>query len=234
MVDGVTTNVTSAITGNGSTVISPTVADNFQTFLQLLTTQLQNQNPLDPLDTNQFTQQLVQFAQVEQQLKSNDQLATLISVQQAMQTTQALGYVGHIVALEGKTTTLVNGMAGWSFNATKPATATINIQNAAGSTVYSGTFSLQAGTQNFVWDGRDNNGNKMPDGEYTLTITATDANGQTTAVSTEIQGVVDSVDVSKSPPVLNVGGKDFTLDKVKRVVRYQPPPSEDSTSDSST
>jgi len=221
-VNGVTTNVTSAITGNGtSTSNSPTLADNFQSFLQLLTTQLQNQNPLDPLDTNQFTQQLVQFAQVEQQLKSNDQLAALLSVQQAMQTTQALGYVGHIVAIEGKTTTLANGSAGWSFNSTKPATATINIQNAAGSTVYSGTFSLQAGTQNFVWDGKDTNGNTMPDGEYTMSITATDASGQTVAVSTEIQGVVDSVDVSKSPPVLNVGGKDYTIDKIKRVVRYQ-------------
>lgn len=232
-VNGVTTNVTSAITGNGTTTNSPTLADNFQTFLQLLTTQLQNQNPLDPLDTNQFTQQLVQFAQVEQQLKSNDQLATLISVQQSMQTTQALGYVGHIVAIEGKTTTLANGVAGWSFNATKPSTATINIQNAAGSTVYTGTFSLQAGTQNFVWDGKDNNGNTMPDGEYTLSITATDANGQTTAVSTEIQGVVDSVDVSKTPPVLNVGGKDYTIDKIKRVVRYQAPSESDNSGSSS-
>lgn len=223
--DGVTTNVTSAITGNGtsSSATSTTLADNFQTFLTLLTTQLQNQNPLDPLDTNQFTQQLVQFAQVEQQLKSNDQLATLISVQQSMQTTQALGYVGHIVAIEGKTTTLTNGSAGWSFNSTKPATATINIQNAAGSTVYTGAFSLQAGTQNFVWDGKDNNGNTMPDGEYTISITAQDASGQTVAVSTEIQGVVDSVDVSKTPPVLNVGGKDYTIDKIKRVVRYQAP-----------
>lgn len=228
-VNGVITNVTSAITGNGTnTTNSPTLADNFQSFLQLLTTQLQNQNPLDPLDTNQFTQQLVQFAQVEQQLKSNDQLAALLSVQQSMQTTQALGYVGHIVAIEGRTTTLTNGSAGWSFNASKPSTATINIQNAAGSTVYSGNFSLQAGTQNFVWDGKDASGNTMPDGEYTMSITATDASGQTVAVSTEIQGVVDSVDVSKTPPVLNVGGKDYTIDKIKRVVRYQPPAEESS------
>lgn len=223
-VNGVTSNVTSAITGNGANTSSTvTLADNFETFLTLLTTQLKNQNPLDPLDTNQFTQQLVQFAQVEQQLKSNDQLATLISVQQSMQTTQALGYVGHIVAIEGKTTTLVNGSAGWSFNATKPATATINIANAAGATVYSGSFSLQAGTQNFIWDGRDASGNTMPDGEYTLSITATDAAGSTVAVSTEIQGVVDSVDVSQIPPMLNVNGKDYTLDKIKRVVRYVAP-----------
>src|SRR5438876_9532024 len=71
-----------------------TLAGNFQTFLQLLTTQLQNQNPLDPLDTNQFTQQLVQFAGVEQQLKTNDQLTQLVSLQQTTQATQALGFVG--------------------------------------------------------------------------------------------------------------------------------------------
>jgi flagellar basal-body rod modification protein FlgD len=140
-----------------------------------------------------------------------------------MQTTQALGYVGHIVAIDGKTTTLANGSAGWSFNATKPASATINIANAAGATVYSGTFSLQAGTQNFIWDGKDTSGNTMPDGEYTLSITATDASGSNVAVSTEIQGVVDSVDVSKTPPMLNVSGKDYTLDKIKRVVRYVAP-----------
>ena len=59
------------------------IASNFTTFLQLLTTQLKNQNPLDPLDTNQFTQQLVQFAQVEQQMKSNDQLSSLVSWKRA-------------------------------------------------------------------------------------------------------------------------------------------------------
>jgi flagellar basal-body rod modification protein FlgD len=219
-VNGVTSNVTSAITGNGSsTTTTDTLASNFTTFLSLLTTQLKNQNPLDPLDTNQFTQQLVQFAQVEQQLKSNDQLAALVSLQQTAQTTQALGFVGHIVAIDGKTTKLENGSAGWSFNATKPSSATINITNSAGATVYTGTFSLQAGTQNFIWDGRNNNGAQLPDGEYTMNITAKDANGQTTAVSTEIQGIVDSVDVSQSPPVLSVGGKDYTVDKIKRVVR---------------
>ena len=74
-----------------------TIAGNFNTFLQLLTTQLQNQNPLDPLDTNQFTQQLVSFAQVEQQLRSNDQLSTLVSLQQTAQSTAALNFVGQTV-----------------------------------------------------------------------------------------------------------------------------------------
>ena len=70
------------------------IAGNFQSFLQLLTTQLQNQNPLDPLDTNQFTQQLVEFAGVQQQLNTNSSLSTLVSLQQTAQSTQALSFVG--------------------------------------------------------------------------------------------------------------------------------------------
>src|SRR5215831_15437142 len=84
------------------------IASNFTTFLQLLTTQLKNQNPLDPLDTNQFTAQLVQFAQVEQQLKSNDQLSTLVALQQTAQNTQALAFVGEKVGVKGATAALAN------------------------------------------------------------------------------------------------------------------------------
>src|ERR1044071_2717331 len=83
-----------------------TIAGNFQTFLTLLTTQLKNQNPLDPLDTNQFTQQLVQFAQVEQQLKQNDQLGPLIAIEKTAQSTTALAFVGQTVAVDGQTAAL--------------------------------------------------------------------------------------------------------------------------------
>jgi len=212
--------VTSAVTGNVSAAKSSgaTLADNFQTFLTLLTAQLQNQNPLDPLDTNQFTQQLVQFAQVEQQLKSNDQLATLVALQQTVQTTQVLGFVGQSVAIDGATARLANGNAVWSLTTQKPATATVNIQNAAGANVYSGSFAMQAGTQNFVWDGRGTNGTMQPDGAYTISVTAADAGGQNIAVATEVQGIVDSVDVSKTPPMLSIGGRDYAVDKIRRVI----------------
>src|SRR5215204_473535 len=82
---------------------NPGIANNFTAFLRLLTTQLQNQNPLDPLDTNQFTQQLVQFAQVEQQMKQNDQLTTLIAIEKSAQSTTALAFVGSTVAVDGQT-----------------------------------------------------------------------------------------------------------------------------------
>jgi flagellar basal-body rod modification protein FlgD len=219
-VTSTTNTVTAAVNTNAvKEVANDTLASNFTSFLQLLTTQLKNQNPLDPLDTNQFTQQLVQFAQVEQQLKSNTQLETLVSLQKATQATQALGYVGQTVALDGQTSKLANGTAGWSFNSPKPATATVNIINSAGATVFTGTYSLNSGVQNFVWDGRNNSGVKQADGDYKLSITAKDASGQSVAVSTEIQGVVDSVDLTKTPPTLLVGSTEYALDKIKRVVR---------------
>src|SRR5262245_27936883 len=89
------TNTATSSSSSSSTSSNTTIANNFQTFLTLLTTQLQNQNPLDPLDTNQFTQQLVQFASVEQQLRQNDQLATLVNLERTAQSTAALAYVGY-------------------------------------------------------------------------------------------------------------------------------------------
>ena len=59
----------------------------------------------------------------------------------------------------------------------------------------------------------------MPPGLYTISITAKDANGQTTAISTQVQGVVDSVDVSQNPPILSIGGQNIPLDKIKQVFR---------------
>ena len=216
-----TTAGTSGTSSTGSTtgVDQTTIADNFNTFLTLLTTQLKNQNPLDPLDTNQFTQQLVQFAQVEQQMKQNDQLTTLISIEKSAQSTTALAFVGQTVAVDGQTAALTNGQASWSLTVPKPVTAGVTIQSATGQTVYSSTFTMNPGNQQFTWDGRDNNGVQWPDGNYKITVTAKDASGQITSVPSEIDGVVDSVDLTQTPPVLSIGGQNFTMDKIKRVVR---------------
>src|SRR5579864_8816966 len=132
-----TTNATpSTTTSNTSTaqaagvVGSQQLAGNFNTFLQLLTTQLQHQDPLDPLDTNQFTQQLVEFASVEQQVNMNTNLQTLISLQQTTEATSALQFLGSTVTASGNTATLSNATgspATWSLNAAAPATANITI-----------------------------------------------------------------------------------------------------------
>jgi flagellar basal-body rod modification protein FlgD len=195
------------------------IASNFTTFLQLLTTQLKNQDPLIPLDNNQFTQQLVEFAQVEQQMKSNDQLSSLVSLEKSAQQTTALAYVGATVVVDGATAQLANGQANWSFNVTKPSTATITIKDSTGQTAYTGNFAVNPGTQNFTWDGRGNDGRVWPAGNYTLTATAVDTNQQSVAISTEVQAVVDSVDLTQDPPQLSINGQNYTLDKIKRIVR---------------
>jgi flagellar basal-body rod modification protein FlgD len=212
------TSTTSSSSSSTSSTATTGIADNFQTFLTLLTTQLQNQNPLDPLDTNQFTQQLVQFAGVEQQLKSNDQLKSLVDMQKTAQATQALVYVGNTVAVDGSTATF-NGSATWNLIADKDAATTISIKNSAGNVVYSGNYTLGSGNASFVWDGKGNDGTSYPPGDYTLTATGKDANGRDVAISTEVQGVVDSVDLSASPALLSIGGSNYTVDKIKRVVR---------------
>jgi flagellar basal-body rod modification protein FlgD len=213
------TSSSSSSSSTGTATDAQSLASNFTQFLTLLTTQLQNQDPLDPLDTNQFTQQLVEFAQVEQQLKSNDQLSTLVSLQKTTQQTQALGFVGSTVVVDGTTAQLTNQLAQWSFSVTKPSTAAVTITNSTGQTVYSTNATVQAGTTNFTWDGKGNDGTQWPDGAYKMTVTAKDANGQAVAVSTEVSGVVDSVDMTQDPPLLSVGGQQFTLDKIKRVSR---------------
>ncbi|QOZ31811.1 flagellar hook capping FlgD N-terminal domain-containing protein [Bradyrhizobium sp. CCBAU 53421] len=204
--------------GSGLTTSSQGIADNFQTFLTLLTTQLQNQNPLDPLDTNQFTQQLVQFAGVEQQLKSNDQLKQLIAIEKSAQSTQALVYVGNTVAVDGSKTQF-DKSATWNLVSPQATSATITITSATGQTAYSGNFNLKQGNASFVWDGKGNDGTQWPAGTYTLTATGKDSKGNPLAISTEVQGVVDSVDLTASPPLLSIGGQTYTTDKIKRVVR---------------
>jgi flagellar basal-body rod modification protein FlgD len=215
---GTAPSTTSGVTMSSATD-KTTLAGNFNTFLTLLTTQLKNQNPLDPLDTNQFTSQLVQFASVEQQINMNQQLTTLVAMQKATQTTSAMSFLGSTATVDGSSTALASGRASWSFSADKPSTGTVSIKDSTGQTAYSGTFALNAGSQNFTWDGRGNNGTQWPDGTYTLSITAKDASGQAVAVSTTVNGTVDAVDLTQNPPTLKIGGQSFGLDKIKQVVR---------------
>jgi len=194
------------------------IAGNFNAFLTLLTTQLQHQDPLSPLDTNQFTSQLVQFASVEQQINMNTSLSTLISLQQTAQATAALGFIGATVVVGGNTAQLANGQASWNFAVATPATATINVLNASGQVVFSTTQAVQPGTQNFVWNGRNSVGNIMPPGSYTLSVSATGANGQPVAVATQVVGVVSGVNVNANPITLTVNGQSYPLNQITQVI----------------
>ncbi|MGC2778933.1 MAG: flagellar hook capping FlgD N-terminal domain-containing protein [Bradyrhizobium sp.] len=218
-VSGTTPSNSSSGNNKGSNTGS-TIAGNFQTFLTLLTTQLQNQNPLDPLDTNQFTQQLVQFAGVEQQLKTNDQLASLLTMQQSVQATQALAFVGKTAVVAGDTTSLTSGKASWGLSIPKNCNLTVNIINKAGQTVFTGKYTAIAGdNQTYGWNGQGNDGTQWPDGQYKITTVATDAtNGNPVAISTQVQGAVSSVDLTQQPPLLTIGGQTYTVNQIQRIV----------------
>src|SRR5215203_2915287 len=175
------------------------IADNFQPFLTLLTTQLQHQNPMAPLDTNKFTQQHVQFAGIEQKPRSNDQLKALVQIEKSAQATQALVYVGNTVAVDGSKAQF-DKSATWNFQSEKDTSATITITNSAGQTAYTGSYNLKQGSSSFVWDGKGNNAFPSPTGVSTSSSTGKDSSVNNVAASTELQGIVDSVDLSASPP----------------------------------
>jgi len=201
-----------------SSTSGATLAGNFQTFLTLLTTQLQNQNPLDPLDTNQFTQQLVEFASVEQQLKTNDSLSTLVSLEQTAQSTQALTFVGKTAVVNGNTAALTNSQATWELNIPSNSNVNVSIANSSGQTVFSGTYAVNAGNnQPFTWNGQGNDGTQWPDGQYTLTATATDSSGNSVGVTTQVQGVVSAVDLTQSPPLLTINGQSYTVNQIQSI-----------------
>ena len=223
VVSGTTPQTSSSSSSNtassANALANQQIAGNFQSFLQLLTTQLQNQNPLSPLDTNQFTQQLVEFAGVQQQINTNDSLSTLVSLQQTAQSSQALEFVGKTAVVKGSTTSLTSSKAAWGLNIAAASTVTINIANSTGATVYTSSIAANAGdNQTFTWNGLGTDGTQQPDGTYTLTATAKDSTGSSVGVSTEIQGVVSSVDLTQSPPLLSIGGQTFTVNQVRSIV----------------
>jgi len=210
---------------SGSTNSSPslssadgqTIAGNFDSFLSLLTTQLQNQNPLDPLDTNQFTAQLVQFSGVEQQLKTNDYLSSLVANNANTVNTNAVSYIGKTVTASGTRSELVNGKAVWSFSLPSDASVNVNIKDANGNVVYTETGDLKQGAGTFTWDGMDSQGSAQPNGTYSISMQATDNQNKSVNVSTLATGVVTGVDFTGSEPVLLVGSTRLNLSGVTAV-----------------
>ncbi|MEQ8445142.1 MAG: flagellar hook assembly protein FlgD [Pelagibacterium sp.] len=216
MVDSV--SGTSTASGSDLGNSRKTIADNFDTFLQLLITQLKNQNPLEPLDTNQFTQQLVQFTSVEQQLKTNEFLEAMMQSSQNSTNAQAVSYVGKTVTASGATTDLLDGAANWIYRVDAAAENTnITIKDASGNVVYTENLSLAAGTDQIVWDGTTSSGTQLTSGRFTITIDARDGNGKYVPVTTEMQGVVDGVDVSGSEPFILIGDLRIPLSSISAV-----------------
>ncbi|GEP08682.1 flagellar hook assembly protein FlgD [Methylobacterium gnaphalii] len=218
MASGISNIASTASSSAAAGASTQAIAGNFQQFLTLLTTQLQNQNPLDPMDTNQFTQQLVQFAGVEQQLKTNDRLDSILTNAKASASATASSFIGKTITADGTKSTLSDGDATWTLTPARAATkATITISDANGNVVATQSTTLAAGPQSYSWDGRGSSGFTQADGTYSIKVDASDATGATVAVSTSVTGTVDSVDLSGSEPVLSVGTAKLPLSSVKNL-----------------
>jgi flagellar basal-body rod modification protein FlgD len=163
----------------------------------------------------------VQFAGVEQQLKTNDTLGSLLSLSAAGTATNAVSFVGSNITADGATALLKDGNASWKVNSSAAGQATITIKDSNGSVVQTMTRSLAAGDQSLGWDGTTSIGTKAPDGAYTVSIQGTSVAGQSLTVKTQISGVVDGVDFTTSIPSLKIGSISVPLDKVKSVTRSE-------------
>jgi len=221
MAAGITSNTSStSITAASaaSTTDTKSIAGNFTQFLTLLTTQLKNQNPLDPMDTNQFTQQLVQFAGVEQQLKSNDRLDSILTASKSTSSASATSYIGKSITADGSSSQLSNGSASWTLTPARAASkAVVTILDSKNNVVATQSTSLTAGSQTYSWNGKTSAGLTAPDGTYAIKVSASDATGTNVAVDTQLNGTVDSVDLSGTAPVLMIGSQKVPLSSVQSI-----------------
>ena len=211
-------DVTSATSTTSTDPSLKQLSGNFSTFLTLLTTQLKNQDPTSPMDSNAFTQQLVMYSQVEQQINTNTNLKSLISQGSSNAAAMTTGYLGKKVSVTNGQASLTNGSATWSYNLkAMAATTQLTIADANGRTVYAGTGATASGNNTFTWDGKDINGNQLPDGTYTLTVTAADSAGNTVTSSVASAGTVTQIDMTGAAPKLIIGNMEVNLGDIAAV-----------------
>ncbi|MEX2455244.1 MAG: flagellar hook assembly protein FlgD [Rhodospirillaceae bacterium] len=191
------------------------LGESFDTFLTLLTTQLKYQDPLEPMDSTEFTNQLVQFTGVEQSIRTNKQLEDLLALQSTNQGVAAIGYIGNTVQAVSDVLPLIDGSAEITYalpeNAEK---ATILIFNASGQLVRSADGNAIAGKHSFTWDGQGSNGETLPDGAYTFAVAAQNADKKTLEVPTAIVGTVTGTQTDGNAVQLLLGAVPIDISNV--------------------
>lgn len=206
---------------SSSSAVSASVQSEYNTFLTILTTELQNQDPTSPLDTNQFTSQLVQFSALEQNLQTNSLLQQLVTNQSQGQTSSALGYLGHTVQATGNNFTLDGTSGDTTLNyslASTAKTAVMNIMDSSGQTVRQITVSTSAGANSEDFDGNNSTGQQLPAGTYTFNVQAGDAKGNAIAATTYETGEVTGIDTTSGVVNLHMGSLTVPAANVIQVI----------------
>lgn len=222
MVDGVSN--TSASNTSPVTQKGTGIADDFNTFLKILVTQLQNQDPTSPLDPNQFTEQLVQFASVEQSIKQNTNLEKILGSLQGNGLIDSANLVGKFVEVEGDSIIVDSAQpdATKSFsyaNSTSVSEVKIEIKNEVGNVLYSTTGNITPGKHTFTWDGKGENGQPLPDGFYTLEVSSKAAAASDyVTIPTNIIGEVESILQAGGEIYASFEGFNILIDEIVTVI----------------
>ncbi len=209
----------SASASSGSSASGSQLVDE-EMFLKLLTTQLQYQDPFNPMDNAEFTSQLAQFSSLDQLYGVNDKLDSFLTNQSAAEMSNAAGLIGKEIKASGNTIELSeNASATISYDLASDASGvTIDIYNSSGTKVRTVTLGSEtSGSQSYAWDGKDDNGNALDPGVYTIAVGATDINNNTVSVSTYIRGTVTGVTFGDTYPNLTVNGTEVSLENVIEV-----------------
>ena len=223
--DVTSTSNTAAASQTAGASPSPTTkfTADLNSFLKLLTTQLKNQDPTKPLDPNEFTSQLVQFSSVEQQINMNTKLTELISLQKSNETLAAANYLGTTIEAKGNTMPLANGRGEFTYALDKASdVTTITIRDGAGKAVYSGAGSRDAGKHSFVWDGKGAGGVQLPDGAYSVSVSAVADKAQI-QTTVGVVGQVTGISRMNDKISLSLGSIPVSLDQLIEV-RKTPAP----------
>jgi flagellar basal-body rod modification protein FlgD len=194
-----------------------------EAFLTMMVAQLKNQDPLNPLEGTDFTAQLAQFSSLEQQITMNTNLSSILeSLNTASTNENIFDYMGKTIQSNGNPVTLTGGevVSGGVFEMKEPATITVTVYDGNGKAVRrmsSGTEQIEAGTYNIEWDGKNDEGYTVLDGEYTYDVKALNAKNQYIDVATKTEGTVTGVTSYGGKAYLMVDGKRIDPDSVESV-----------------
>ncbi|WP_203292874.1 flagellar hook assembly protein FlgD [Maricaulis parjimensis] len=209
------------------------LADNFEMFLTLLTEQMKNQDPLNPLDSTQFVNQLVDFSSVEQQIAQNQNLESLLLLQSAAAQADSVSYIGRVATALTPDAVLSDSQAEWEYTLPSDAAEVTLLIKDGEQIVARATGETTTGNHTFTWDGLSDSGSALDDGVYTLEIIAEDAEGEPLNTSIRAAARVTGVDMSGNEVSVQMGSISVPLSSilsVREATSTAQPPAEEAVS----